>query len=648
MATPPVQSALPLSNADQAFKSISDHYPLKINDVVIIMRKEDGYVNLTKLCQAGGKELNHWNSRKKRDLFLDEVSSTTGIPVVELIRQDKGDIHNRQTWGHRRVAINIAQWISPKFDNAVTGWIEELLLTGSVTLGQEKTQQELEQAQRKIFELTENNRNLEIYNVSLQRKHRALLQKRKHFTFNEGHCFYLIQDPRISDDRCKFGITSDINLRLKQHRTSWPNLHIRYLVFIDGENECKIIEGSIRRYYEQKRKLETSNHEHIKGVSIDNVIARVEFLLNATCIQYKVDETIDKYNEENKEEVESDDDENTIITTKSGLVHKIESHDEPNTDENDDCDDLDDAETTVVDKTDVANIEDLDCFQIDDEIKNESEDDECMPEVGTSAMLEAIIKKEKYPQKEQVETEKNTLTSRTISIMEQEILNREKEDVKIAYNTRKVNQYELNGKYIRTYERLIDAERQNNCKKLSVFNCCKRIQRQAYGYQWRYSDEVDGIKDIEPMEHKLPRFKRRVLKYTIDNVLVEEFDSVKEASVSAGVTGSSMSDIIRQGRIRCGYRWKYEETEQTQTPTNNEVNEASSQQGDVIEDKEQKQPHSNAKPVIKMTKERVEIQRYVSAEEAAKSIGVTSSQVIGCCKGRRKTTGGFAFKYAEE
>lgn len=429
MATQPLQSSLPLSNVDQAFKSVSEYCPLQINGVVIIMRKEDGYINLTKLCQAGEKELRDWNARKKRNLFLEEVSSTVGIPTVELLRQDKGDIHNRHTWGHRRVAINIAQWISPKFENAVTGWVEELLLTGSVTLGQEKTQQELEEAQRKIFELTNINQkqqetiqNLEVYNVSLQRKHRALLQKRKHFRFEEGHCFYLIQDPRIESDRCKFGITSDINLRLKQHRTTWPNLQIRYLVFIDGENECKIIEGGIRRYYEQKRKLETVNHEHIKGVSIDNVIARVEFLLKANCIQYKVDETIEKYNEENKEDIESEDDENTIITTKSGLVQQIESNDNTITQEveNDSDDDLSDAETTVIDKSDIANLNDLNCFQ-DEEVSEEnieqvqaessSEDDDDIPEQGTSAMLEAIIKKEKEKETEpqpQTEEEINT------------------------------------------------------------------------------------------------------------------------------------------------------------------------------------------------------------------------------------------------
>ena len=36
----------------------------------------------------------------------------------------------------------MAQWISPKFAVKITDWIEELLITGSVTLGQEKSVEE--------------------------------------------------------------------------------------------------------------------------------------------------------------------------------------------------------------------------------------------------------------------------------------------------------------------------------------------------------------------------------------------------------------------------------------------------------------------------------------------------------------------------
>lgn len=105
-----------------------------------------------------------------------------------------------------------------------------------MTLGQEKTQKELEEATKKLFEKEKEIEaikgqmfNLQINNVKLkedkekiERKHRALLFKRMHYKFKEGQCFYLIEidkEKRIF----KFGITKDINQRLRTYRTAIPN-----------------------------------------------------------------------------------------------------------------------------------------------------------------------------------------------------------------------------------------------------------------------------------------------------------------------------------------------------------------------------------------------------------------------------------------
>ena len=36
--------------------------PLSINEFQLIYRKNDGYIDVTNFCQAGGKEFKHWNS----------------------------------------------------------------------------------------------------------------------------------------------------------------------------------------------------------------------------------------------------------------------------------------------------------------------------------------------------------------------------------------------------------------------------------------------------------------------------------------------------------------------------------------------------------------------------------------------------------
>lgn len=84
------------------------------------------YINATSICKAAKKVINDWKRRLETQAYLQaissevnilpselvkyetgSVSSTVGIPTVELIRQYKGGNNNRQTWGHRRVAINI-------------------------------------------------------------------------------------------------------------------------------------------------------------------------------------------------------------------------------------------------------------------------------------------------------------------------------------------------------------------------------------------------------------------------------------------------------------------------------------------------------------------------------------------------------------
>ena len=106
-----------------------------LGGIEIICRPEDGYINATQLCKAGGKEYSNWFKNVKTDEYLNELEGSL------LIRRDlliqvviEGINENRCTWVHPRVSIHIAQWVSPKFAVIVTGWIHKLLSTGKVSL----------------------------------------------------------------------------------------------------------------------------------------------------------------------------------------------------------------------------------------------------------------------------------------------------------------------------------------------------------------------------------------------------------------------------------------------------------------------------------------------------------------------------------
>lgn len=51
-----------------------------INNTVIISRDSDGYVNATRLCQAGGRKYKHWfeNRRTKQYLLAFSTGRNSG------------------------------------------------------------------------------------------------------------------------------------------------------------------------------------------------------------------------------------------------------------------------------------------------------------------------------------------------------------------------------------------------------------------------------------------------------------------------------------------------------------------------------------------------------------------------------------------
>jgi len=202
--------------------------PLVLNDVVIIIR-EDGYVNLTQLCKAGSKEFKAWFRNKNTETYLQVLSSSVQICTDDLIKYETGSNENRATWGHPQVAINIAQWISPQFDVQVSKWIFELTLTGKVELGKEKSNKELEniyqekinnlQNKLKDYENTTFNGNINMCPIEYYTKDVVYFFKFK--LPEQLHDQYINKYPNINNEQYKcieFGVTSNIEERIKSQK----------------------------------------------------------------------------------------------------------------------------------------------------------------------------------------------------------------------------------------------------------------------------------------------------------------------------------------------------------------------------------------------------------------------------------------------
>lgn len=56
-------------------------------------------------------------------------------------------------------------------------------------------------------------------------------------------------------------------------------------------------------------------------------------------------------------------------------------------------------------------------------------------------------------------------------------------------NSKKVNQYDKNGNYIKTWDCISDVQRVMNILVTSIVNCCNGYSNSAGGYKWRYTSE---------------------------------------------------------------------------------------------------------------------------------------------------------------
>lgn len=125
-------------------EEIFQEFKLTLSDgkELLIPIRKDGYVNATLLCKASGKRIDNWMRLDSTKNLLREFSNSLGSEGVKSTDCLEGKYGG--TFIHPDLAVQLAQWCSSSFALQVSRWIRELMLTGRVELGKEKTNEELE------------------------------------------------------------------------------------------------------------------------------------------------------------------------------------------------------------------------------------------------------------------------------------------------------------------------------------------------------------------------------------------------------------------------------------------------------------------------------------------------------------------------
>jgi len=180
METPVQQAPFDATDVDDAFAddsqdnddmTIQDHFdfvPTQMVEFVLELNGSkfnipvrcDGYVNVTKICQAAGKRLQRYKESPAGKEYMEFLQnrnlakSDSRNPAITLLTSCKGNSSaiTQGTFAHPDLAMAIAMWAHPPFLAEVSGWIRELLITGRVELGKEKSGPELKQKLEETFQ----------------------------------------------------------------------------------------------------------------------------------------------------------------------------------------------------------------------------------------------------------------------------------------------------------------------------------------------------------------------------------------------------------------------------------------------------------------------------------------------------------------
>jgi hypothetical protein len=331
------------------FQKINDLFQCKLTlsdgKEFTIPLREDGYIHATKLCQAAGKQLSKWKNSPETKKIVDRKIEICSLGITQLIQVFKGKTNRYEqgTWVHPDLGLHLAQWCSPVFSLQVSKWMKELIFTGKVEIGNEKSneeiinqlQEKLKEAEDVIISYDNENKHLLCKYNKLYQTHQAYLKRKDLYKLKEGSCVYLVNMLTTDDSKdtlkIKVGHTGTITDRVSTFRTTNPFCKLLFVLYT---NQNILVESMMKIRYEKE--LKQNNSEFITGVPLDNIINDLKNFADSLNIPYSVEieEELDKFNRhiipiEDIEKIEEElNDEITIDSEKfkrcGGTTHKTE------------------------------------------------------------------------------------------------------------------------------------------------------------------------------------------------------------------------------------------------------------------------------------------------------------------------------------
>jgi group I intron endonuclease len=186
-----------------------------------------------------------------------------------------------------------------------------------------------------------------------------------------------------------------------------------------------------------------------------------------------------------------------------------------------------------------------------------------------------------------------------------------------------VNQYDMQGNLIHTWKSITEAEI-FGFDRSSIAKCCKGIYKTSRGYVWRYINDRFDKYSLEKSRRKDNKIK--VKQFSCDGELIKIWNSISDAAKKLSISGSMISQCCKgkKGRKTVkGFVWRY------------------------IDDDFDKYSIKNNKfsQVCQYNLDGCLINEFDTIHNASVYTGISSGNIISCCKGITHKAGNYIWKY---
>ncbi len=209
---------------------------------------------------------------------------------------------------------------------------------------------------------------------------------------------------------------------------------------------------------------------------------------------------------------------------------------------------------------------------------------------------------------------------------------------------RKINQYDLDGHFIDTWDSIIDIYLSLGINTAGIIKCCQFKRKKAGEYQWRYYDgdtsDIGVHKRVDQSGSNGPT-SRHIFQFNLYGEFLREWGSIVEAAKTYGLQSANISKNCNGERKHCGeYIWSYTEHPIVQL-TDNEIEL-------ILSGKSLNVGGLNpmAKKVFQYEMNGTFIKEWDCVSSASQSLKINAANIAECASGRsRQSAGGFRWSY---